>query len=158
ASATLVANKGDLAKAQLNLSFCKVLSPIAGKISRTKLTEGNLITADQTLLTTVVTVDPIYAYFDVDERTVLRIEARLREEISDAGVDLAGKYPLDHNVDEATKNKALPLIRDRISAANRQRLTEMLQAKLGADGLRGLFDLLEKNPRYPSYRDTDVPV
>ena len=45
----------------------KVISPIDGQVSRYYLTLGNLVTQDQTLLTTVVSLDPMYAYFDVDE-------------------------------------------------------------------------------------------
>ena len=58
---------------KLNLSFCQVTSPIDGQVSRWYLTLGNLVTQDQTLLTTVVSLDPIYAYVDVDEPTVLRV-------------------------------------------------------------------------------------
>ena len=49
-------------------SFTKVTSPIDGQVSRYYLTLGNLVIQDQTLLTTVVSLDPMYAYFDVDER------------------------------------------------------------------------------------------
>lgn len=58
---------------QLNLDFCKVASPIDGQVSRYYLTLGNLANQDQTLLTTVVSLDPTYAYFDVDENTLLRM-------------------------------------------------------------------------------------
>lgn len=58
---------------ELNLGFTKVYSPIDGHISRFYYTLGNLIIQDQTLLTTVVSTDPMYAYFDMDERTILRI-------------------------------------------------------------------------------------
>ena len=57
---------------QLNYDFTKVLSPIDGKISSYYLTRGNLVNQDQTLLTTVVSVDPMYAFFEVDEPTLLR--------------------------------------------------------------------------------------
>ena len=56
--------------AQLNLDFTQVKAPIAGRISRQLVTRGNLVQADSTVLTTLVSVDPIYAYFNVDERTV----------------------------------------------------------------------------------------
>jgi multidrug efflux system membrane fusion protein len=59
---------------RINLEFCKVTSPIAGRISRYYFTPGNLVNQDQTLLTTVVSVDPMYAYFDMDEPTLLRIQ------------------------------------------------------------------------------------
>ncbi len=61
----------------LNVEFSKVLSPIDGQISRYYLTTGNLVNADQTLLTTVVSLDPIYCYFDMDEPTLLRIRRAL---------------------------------------------------------------------------------
>jgi multidrug efflux system membrane fusion protein len=60
--------------AQLNYDYTKVLSPIDGRAGRTMLDEGNLIKADTTVLTMVVTQDPMYAYFDVDERTLLKLK------------------------------------------------------------------------------------
>jgi RND family efflux transporter MFP subunit len=58
---------------RLNLDFCKVTAPVDGMVSRYYLTLGNLANQDQTLLTTVVSLDPMYAYFDVDENTLLRM-------------------------------------------------------------------------------------
>jgi multidrug efflux system membrane fusion protein len=63
----------------LNLSYTRVTSPIDGQVSRYYYTLGNLINQDQTLLTTVVSVDPMYAYFDVDERTILRARTAINE-------------------------------------------------------------------------------
>jgi multidrug efflux system membrane fusion protein len=57
----------------LNHEFTDVTSPIDGQISRYYLTLGNLVNQDATLLTTVVSVDPMYAYFEMDEPTLLRI-------------------------------------------------------------------------------------
>jgi RND family efflux transporter MFP subunit len=65
--------------AKLNLSFTKVRAPISGRVSRTQLDVGNLVRADETILTTVVSMDPIYAYFDVDERTMLRLRRYAEE-------------------------------------------------------------------------------
>lgn len=65
--------------AALNLGFCTVTSPITGKVSRTYWNVGNLVNQDSTLLTTVVSTDPMYGYFDVDERTMLRIQQMARE-------------------------------------------------------------------------------
>lgn len=62
---------------KLNLVWCTVDCPIDGRISRYFLTLGNLINQDQTLLTTVVSEDPIYAYCDVDERSLLRVRRGL---------------------------------------------------------------------------------
>jgi membrane fusion protein, multidrug efflux system len=59
--------------AQLNYDWCKVRSPIEGHVSRYDFTLGNLVNADATLLTTVVSESPIYVYFDVDENTMLYV-------------------------------------------------------------------------------------
>jgi RND family efflux transporter MFP subunit len=61
-------------QAKLDLGFTKIIAPIAGKISRTQVTVGNLVNAGggETLLTTITSVDPMYVYFDVDERALLR--------------------------------------------------------------------------------------
>jgi multidrug efflux system membrane fusion protein len=64
---------------KLNLDFTRVTSPIAGQAGRAFLTVGNLVNQDQTLLTTVVSLDPIYAYFDMDEPTLLRIKRAINE-------------------------------------------------------------------------------
>ncbi len=71
--------------AVLNLNYTKVVAPISGRLSRTQIDPGNLVKADETILTTIVALDPIYAYFEVDERTLLRIrryaeEGRLKSE------------------------------------------------------------------------------
>jgi multidrug efflux system membrane fusion protein len=55
---------------KLSYEFTKVLSPIDGQTSRYYLTKGNLVNQDRTLLTTVVSVDPMYVYFEVDELTL----------------------------------------------------------------------------------------
>jgi membrane fusion protein, multidrug efflux system len=67
-----------VATAQLNLSFTEVRSPIEGRTSRTQLTRGNLAQADQTILTTVASVDPVYVYFDCDEQSYLRFQEHAR--------------------------------------------------------------------------------
>jgi len=67
--------EGALKAAQLNVEFTHVLAPITGRVSRHLVTPGNLVQgADSgaTLLTSIVSLDPIYIYFDVDEATYLR--------------------------------------------------------------------------------------
>jgi membrane fusion protein, multidrug efflux system len=66
AAANLGLSKANLESAQLNFDWTKVYSPIDGKISRYYLTLGNLVNQDQTLLTTILSLDPIYAFFDMD--------------------------------------------------------------------------------------------
>jgi RND family efflux transporter MFP subunit len=81
--ANVAADKASVASRQLDLEYTKVTAPVSGRVSRYVVTVGNLIqSGDQgggTLLTTIVSVDPMYAYFDVDERTVLRVHQLIRE-------------------------------------------------------------------------------
>lgn len=67
-----------LTQARLDLGFTEVKAPISGKISRKLVTEGNLVRANETLLTTITALDPIYFYFDVDERSYLAYERMSR--------------------------------------------------------------------------------
>jgi multidrug efflux system membrane fusion protein len=64
---------------RLSYDFTRVTSPIDGQISRYYLTRGNLVNQDQTLLTTVVSVDPMYAFFEMDEPTLLRSRKAVNE-------------------------------------------------------------------------------
>jgi RND family efflux transporter MFP subunit len=83
AAAALLAQRAAVERARLDLGFTKVTAPISGRVSNYRVTVGNLVQAGDltggTLLTTVVSVDPMYAYFDVDERTVLRVKQLIRE-------------------------------------------------------------------------------
>ena len=79
AAAAVEAARANCETARLNLEFTRITAPISGKISRDFLTVGNLVTQDQTLLTTIVSEDPIYAYFDVDELTMLRVQELVRQ-------------------------------------------------------------------------------
>ena len=75
AQAALRAADASVAAARLNVEFTEVRSPVTGRISRNFVSVGNLIsggTAESTLLTTVVTLDPIHFYFDVDENAFLK--------------------------------------------------------------------------------------
>jgi multidrug efflux system membrane fusion protein len=73
ATARIEAANATLGVYNLNLEFTRVTSPIDGQVSRYYLTLGNLVNQDQTLLTTVVSLDPMYVYFDMDEPTLLRL-------------------------------------------------------------------------------------
>jgi RND family efflux transporter MFP subunit len=74
AGADVEAAKAALDDAALNLSFTRVTAPIAGRVSRAIVTAGNLVTSGETLLTTVVSLDPIYVTFDADEQAYLKFE------------------------------------------------------------------------------------
>src|SRR5262249_44129099 len=75
-AASLEALKAAVEQAKLDLGFTKVLAPVSGRVSRMQVTPGNLISAGPTggtVLTNIVSVDPIYVYFDVDERSVQNV-------------------------------------------------------------------------------------
>jgi RND family efflux transporter MFP subunit len=77
--------------ARLDVEFTQVKAPISGRISRPFVTEGNLVTGgtgDSTLLTTIVSLDPIYGYFEVDERSYLKYTHLWRN----------GTHPSSHDV------------------------------------------------------------
>ena len=83
AAANLDVAKANRDLAALNVEYASVTAPVSGRASRYVVTVGNLIqSGDQgagTLLTTIVSVDPIYVYFDMDERIVLRVRQLIRE-------------------------------------------------------------------------------
>lgn len=72
ANASLLSAEAKLKEASLNLEFTTIVSPISGFVSRRYVDEGNLVSAAQTLLATVVSRDTIYAYFFVSERDIIR--------------------------------------------------------------------------------------
>ncbi|MGB1409804.1 efflux RND transporter periplasmic adaptor subunit [Alloalcanivorax venustensis] len=61
-----------LQSAELNLQYTRVTAPVDGRAGRALVTKGNLASADQTLLTTLVSVDPLYVYFDSNEDSAVR--------------------------------------------------------------------------------------
>jgi RND family efflux transporter MFP subunit len=65
--------------ATLNLSYTKITAGISGKISRRLVDPGNLVKADDTALTTIVSVDPIHAWFSIDERTLLGLQRMIEQ-------------------------------------------------------------------------------
>ena len=77
--ASIGAAVASLDMAQLNLDWTKVIAPISGRLSRRMVDPGNLIKADDTILTSIVSLDPMYVYFDVDERTLLKIRRLIGE-------------------------------------------------------------------------------
>lgn len=121
-SAALVeATAAALRAAELDLEFTRVISPIDGRVGRAVVTPGNLVSSgpgEATLMTTVVSLDPIYATFDADEATFLRYSELARAGhragtragvpvrialASDEGFPREGRLDfLDNQVDPAT--------------------------------------------------------
>jgi RND family efflux transporter MFP subunit len=83
ARAQLAASTAALAAARLNLEFTQVRAPIDGRVSNARVTQGNLVTSSD-VLTSVVSVNPVYVYFDVDEQTWLKLD-HLRSSAAQAG-------------------------------------------------------------------------
>lgn len=73
-AASVEAAKAAVDAAALNLGFTRVTAPITGRISRAIVTAGNLVTNGQTLLTTIVSLNPIYVEFNADEQAYLAFE------------------------------------------------------------------------------------
>ncbi|MGV8488828.1 HlyD family efflux transporter periplasmic adaptor subunit, partial [Pseudomonas aeruginosa] len=95
--AAVAATQAQLDAARLNLSFTRITAPIDGRVSRAEVTAGNLVNSGETLLTTLVSTDKVYAYFDADERvsrTGLACQLDVLEEHAlvggEVGVDLVG--------------------------------------------------------------------
>lgn len=84
AQAAVASTQAELDNARLNLSFTRVTAPIDGRVSRAEITEGNLVNAGESLLTSVVSTDKVYAYFDADERVFLKYMELAREDDRDA--------------------------------------------------------------------------
>lgn len=79
ARAGVAAIQAQLDLARLNLSFTRVTAPISGRVSRAQYTAGNIVSADVTPLTSVVSTDKVYAYFDADERVYLKYSQLARD-------------------------------------------------------------------------------
>src|SRR5712671_4221469 len=92
AEARIASTEAALRGAELNLEFTRVTAPISGRVGRAEITEGNLVEggAGQIKpLTTLVSLDPIYVYFDVDEQTYLKY-ARLTQSHRTSSRELPG--------------------------------------------------------------------
>ena len=85
-AAQVRAAEAALAAARLNLDFTEVRAPVSGRAGRALLTVGNLAQADQSVLTTVVSQDPVYVYFDADEHSFLRQQQAAKDTKGRPGV------------------------------------------------------------------------
>ena len=121
--ATARSAQAEVETARLNLGYTRVASPIDGRASKAEITVGNLVDQN-TVLTSVVSTDRIYASFDGDEDTYLRVRARSRQDeavpvriglANEAGFPHEGKLEfVDNRLDPATGS-----VRMRATFANR---------------------------------------
>ena len=90
AAAAVARAKARLERARLDLSYTTVKAPITGRVSRNYVDLGNLVgEGEPTLLTTVTRYDPMYVYFNLNERDLLKVLAMYREETKENNVDPA---------------------------------------------------------------------
>jgi RND family efflux transporter MFP subunit len=92
AKAAVESAEAAIALAQQNLDWSVIRAPFDGRISRRLVDPGNDVIADNTVLASLVQVDPLYAYFDMDERTLLRIDPLLYQ--GKVPPDAAKKFPV----------------------------------------------------------------
>ncbi|CAG9234889.1 putative Co/Zn/Cd efflux system membrane fusion protein [Paraburkholderia sabiae] len=99
ASAAVKAADAALEAAQVNLGYTTITAPVSGRVSRAELTVGNVVSAgaNAPLLTTLVSVSPIYASFDVDEQTYLRYLGRDRQAKVPVALGLANEDGYSRN-------------------------------------------------------------
>ena len=93
AKAGLEAAKAAQHSAEIEFEHSSVKAPISGRISRAITTTGNFVTAGTTLLTTIVTVDPVYVYADIDENSLLKLQAMQRSKTTFTNGD--GRVPVE---------------------------------------------------------------
>ncbi len=101
AKARVQAQEASLEICKLNLGFTRIIAPINGRIGRRLVDPGNLVKADETILAVVVVADPMYVYFDIDERTFLRMRrlaaaGKLKAEKLPVAVGLADEETFPH--------------------------------------------------------------
>jgi len=96
-NAAVRAAEAAVTASRLNLQFTEVRAPISGRAGRAFVTAGNLAQADSTLLTTLVSLDPMYVYFDTDEQAYLRYQEQTKtSEAKPVRVGLANETDYPH--------------------------------------------------------------
>jgi RND family efflux transporter MFP subunit len=96
ADANLAAAQAGVRAAELDLEFSEVRAPISGRVSRALVTAGNFVSGmpgSATLLTTIVSTGPVYAYVDMDENTLLQVQELIRGK--KMTLDSEGRVPAD---------------------------------------------------------------
>jgi RND family efflux transporter MFP subunit len=106
-----------LRQARLDLEFTEIKAPLSGRISRKLVSEGNLINANQTVLTNIVSLDPIHFYFDVDERSYLAYSRQQEGGTQTRGSANRVQMTLT-NEQEASRTGYLDFVDNRLDAAS----------------------------------------
>ncbi len=151
--------------AELELSFCKVTAPIAGRISRKFVTPGNFISGGgtpdgTTILTTIVTQDPIYLYFDIGENDALKYRRLTEKGVKDAagvGANVGVALPDEQGFPHAGR---LDFLDNRLDSG-----TGTLRARASVKNADGLFAAgmfarvrLQGSPEYNAVMVPDAAI
>ncbi len=146
--AQMDAAQAQLDDAKINLDFCDVIADLDGIVDRNLITIGNLVTANQTLLTTIVKPYPLYAYFDVDQQSIQRyIEINHPEKVKAKAEKLELNIPVGFDLkpdgDAFPYNGTIDYVKTQLNAST------------GAQQVRAVFtqkDLKEsQEPLQPGY-------
>lgn len=134
AAANLQAAQAALQTARLNLGYTQVRAPISGRVGKLDITVGNLVAAGPgaPVLTTLVSVSPIYASFDVDEN---KVRQALSELPSPHGVRDLERIPVDMVTRESTEGEARQSVSGRLQLIDNQ-----VDPRSGTVRVRAVFD------------------
>lgn len=100
-AAQVEAVKQEITRKQLDVEYARITAPIGGRISRAQLTEGNLVNAggSDPVLTSIVSIDPIFLYFNIDERSLQRYQKTYAERIRQGNRLKEAKFPFHFGMD-----------------------------------------------------------
>lgn len=169
AEAEIQVAKADAARTALDLKYTDVKAPIAGRIDRALVTAGNVVTGglgSGTLLTTIVNDSPIYAYFNVDEASILRY-IRKDKGKPNAGSDTDGAVSNSASTDEqatALRDLKIPVelqLQDETDyphAGTLDFLENRIDEQTGTIRLRGVFDNADHLLREGLFVRVRIPV
>jgi membrane fusion protein, multidrug efflux system len=125
AAGALVVDQANLQTAKINLGYTDIASPISGKVGKTNITKGNVVSPESGVLTTIVSVDPIYVEFPVSEREFEATQEQGRTvEISSIkptiyfGDGTAYKHPGSINFVDVTVNRGTDTVLVRATFPN----------------------------------------
>jgi multidrug efflux system membrane fusion protein len=128
ADANLKAAEAALQTAQLNLSYTEVRAPVSGRVGKLEITTGNLIAAGPgaPVLTTLVSINPIYASFNADEHVVLRALKALADDGTSAEI---GRIPVKMTTSDGVNHEG-----------RMQLIDNQVDARTGTVRVRAIFD------------------
>lgn len=157
AQADLAAAQAAVDATRIDLGFTEIRAPIDGRIGRKLVTEGNLVRANDTVLTTIVSIDPIHFYFDVDERTYMAYVRMSKEGVRPSAREVAYEVAIAVGTDRTPRYRGrMDFVDNRIDAATgtmRGRAVIDNSSGLLTPGLFGRIHI----PGTGSYRAVMIP-